>query len=81
MVALVDAADAAQALGAFRIAAIAAERITGIGRIGDQPAAAHDLGRAVDEPLLRMRGMDGEELGHQRARNSSSTRASASGWS
>ena len=76
---LVDAPDAAQALEPVRVAAVAAQRVAGVGRIGDDAAAAHDLRRLEHEALLGMGGVDREELGHQRARNSSSSRATACG--
>jgi hypothetical protein len=79
VVALVDRAHAAQALEAFRAGAIAAQRVARVGRIGDHAAVADDIGRLADEPLLRMRRVDGEELGHQGTRNSSTSRATASG--
>ena len=45
---------------------LAAERVARIRRIGDDAAVAQDLGRLPDQPRLRMRGVDGEELGHGR---------------
>jgi hypothetical protein len=79
VVSLVDRPDTAQALEPFRVRAIAAKRVAGIGWIGDDAAVAHDVRRLADEPLLRMGRVDGEKLGHQRARNSSTRRATASG--
>src|SRR6185503_1648919 len=81
VMALVDTANAAQALGPFRAGAVAAQRIARVRRIGDQAAVAHDFGGLAHQALLRVRRMDGEILRHQRARNSSSSRATASGWS
>src|SRR5687768_8265624 len=81
VVTLVDGADATQALEPPGVAAVAAKRVAGIGRIGDHPAAAHDVRRLANQALLRMRGMNREELRHQAARNSSTRRATAAGWS
>ena len=79
MVPFVDAADAAQPLDRLCGGRQAAERVARVGRIGDQAAPAHNFRRAANEPELRIGGMDGEELRHQRARNSSISFATASG--
>jgi len=60
----VGAANASQALERGRIADVAAERIARVGRIGDDPAAAHDLGRAANQSQLRILPVQLEVLGH-----------------
>ena len=67
MVRLADAADLANALRRRRIVQMAAERVARIRRIGDDPAVTQDFGREPHQPRLRMRGVDGEELGHEAA--------------
>src|SRR5215470_15888475 len=46
---------------------MAAQRIAGIGRIGDDTTGAHDLGRTRDEARGRVRGIDLEVLRHGNA--------------
>src|SRR5689334_17709754 len=79
VMALVDVAYPAQPLERSRRSGQAAERIARVRRVGDQAVAANDLGRTPYEARLRMRGMDGEVLRHQAARNSSISFATASG--
>ena len=55
---------AAQALDRAGVPEMAAQRVAGVGRIGDQPAAAHDLSGAAHQPRLRVSGMDREILRH-----------------
>jgi len=43
---------------------VTAERVAGIRRIHDEAAAAHDFGRAPDQPHLRIVGMEFEILAH-----------------
>jgi hypothetical protein len=40
--------------------------VTGIGRQSDDAAAVNDLRRLLDQPQLRVVGMDLEELGHKK---------------
>src|ERR1051325_7379455 len=75
---LVHAANPAQPLERGGGAEVATERVARIGGIGDQAAPLHGLGREADQPLLRMRRMDREKLGHS-ARKSSISRATSSG--
>ena len=49
----VGLADAAHPLQGVLVADVTAERVAGIGRIGDYAARAHDFGRAADESRLR----------------------------
>ena len=60
----VGAANASQALERGRIPDVAAERVAGVGRIGDDPAIAYDLGRAADQSQLRTLAVQFEVLGH-----------------
>ena len=53
MMMTIGLADAPHPLQRILVADMAAERVTGIGRIGDEPAAAHDFRRAADQPRLR----------------------------
>ena len=55
-------ADAPHALERVLVADMAAERVAGVGRIGDDPAGAHDLGGAADQPRLRVDRMQFEVL-------------------
>ena len=71
MVRLADVADLANALRRRRIVQMAAERVTRIRRIGDHPAVTQDFGREPHQPRLWMRGVDGEELGHDEASTTS----------
>jgi len=64
MVAFADLADGAQALHRRLVPEAAAERVTGVRRIYDHPARAHDFDRAPDEARLRVVGMNCEKLGH-----------------
>ena len=67
--ALVDAADPAQALHRVLVAEVAAERVAGVGRIGDHAARAHDLRRPRDQARrCGCVGMDVEVLGQGRPR-------------
>jgi hypothetical protein len=50
----IGATNAPQALECRGIADVAAKRIAGVGRIGDQAAIAYDLGRATDQSQLRI---------------------------
>ena len=79
VVPFVDVAEAAQALERPRGRGQATERVARVRRVCDQAPAAHDLGRAAHKARLRMRGVNGEELRHQLARNSSISFATASG--
>jgi len=65
VVPLVESAQSAQRRERFGIADVAAERIAGVGRIGDDSTVAHDACGPRNESLLRMRGMDGEALRHE----------------
>src|SRR5215813_6210572 len=78
---LIDAANAPQFLDRPGRRLHAAERVAGVGRIRDQAAAAQDVAGAAYQPQMRMRWMDGKKLRHQVRRNSSISRATASGWS
>jgi len=53
----VGLADAAHALQRALVADVPAERVTGIGRIGNDASRAHQLRRAADEPQLRINGV------------------------
>ncbi len=53
MVVAVGLADAPHALERGRIPKVPAEGIAGVGRVGDETAAAHDLGRLADQAQLR----------------------------
>ena len=66
----VDAANLANAPRRRRVADVAAERVAGIGGIGDDPAVPQDRRRLPDEARLRIGGMHLEELGHDRRRAS-----------
>ena len=52
----------------------ALERVARIGRIGDQAAAAQQLGRAPDEARLRVDRMQLEVLGQVKTRGSRARR-------
>jgi len=47
------------------IAQVPAERITRISGINDQPIAADNLDRLLDQASLGIHGMDIESLGHE----------------
>src|SRR5690606_35876721 len=64
MMTCVDAADGADALHRALVTDVAAERITGVGRIHDNAAAADDFRRAPDQAWLRIVRMDGKKLRH-----------------
>src|SRR6267142_1102754 len=49
------------------VAAMTTERVAGVSRIDDQPGAPYDFGGSLDQPRLRMRGMDDEILCHSGA--------------
>ncbi len=53
----VGLADAAHALQRALVADVPAERVTGIGRIGNDASGAHQLRCAADEPQLRINGV------------------------
>ena len=60
-------ANAPQSIERRRIADMAAECVARIRRIGDQAAAAHDLGRAANQPQLRVLAMQLEVCGSRSA--------------
>jgi hypothetical protein len=62
VVALVDGADAAQAGHRALVAEVRAERVAGVGGIGDHPAVEDDRRRARDQARRRMGGVDLEVL-------------------
>jgi hypothetical protein len=57
VMALVDAAQTADALRGLRIADSTAERVARIGRVSDDTAIAQDVRRAANQARLRMRRM------------------------
>jgi hypothetical protein len=50
----VDAADRPDPLDAVEIPHLAAERVAGVGRVGDHPAAPDDVSHLRDRPALRV---------------------------
>ena len=62
----VGGADAADAIQRILVADVAAERVTGIRRIDDHPAVAHDLRGTANQSQLRILGMKLEILAHGR---------------
>jgi hypothetical protein len=53
----VGIADSPDAVERILVADVASERVTGIRRVHDEPARANDVGRAPDQPQLRVLGM------------------------
>ena len=64
MVFQINFADTQNPLHRLLVAQTAAERVAGIGGIGDYAAFAHDFRRLPDQSLLRIVGMDGKKLSH-----------------
>ena len=63
---VVDAADAAQAFHRALVIQMADQRIAGIGRQRDDAAGVDDLRRLLDQPQLRIFGMDLKKLAHKK---------------
>ena len=59
----VGLADTAHALERALVADVPAERVTGIGRIGNDASGAHQIRRAADEAQLRINGVQLQVLG------------------
>src|ERR1700679_2079226 len=59
-------ADAAHALQSRFVPNMATERVAGVGRIGDDAALAHDVGRTADKPRLRGERVQFKVLTHGR---------------
>jgi hypothetical protein len=57
MVVTVSVADATNAIERVLVTNVATQRVTGIRRVHDETAVAHDLGGATDQPKLRILGM------------------------
>ena len=66
MMLVVDRAQHANALCGIGVADLTSERVTRIRRIGDHAARAHDLCRLSHQSLLRITGMNGKILSHER---------------
>jgi hypothetical protein len=64
MVFLVDAADLAQPVDGILVVEVAGQRIAGVGRHGDDAAALEQRRCLLQQPGLRIVGMDFEILGH-----------------
>src|SRR5262245_21695539 len=64
MVLGIHSPDRANALQRGFISDVATQGVAGVGGINDQPAAAHDGGRLLDEPALRIVGVNDEVLSH-----------------
>ena len=59
----VGASNPAHALEGVLVIYVTSERITGVGRIGNHPAGAHDLGGTPDGPALGVDRMERKVLG------------------
>ena len=64
MVAQVQLADGQDALHRPLVAQMAAQRVTGIRRVGDDAALLDDFHRFADQPRLRVFGVNVKQLGH-----------------
>ena len=62
MVSIIDAAYAPDALGGRHIVHMAAKRVARVGRIAMKPPSRKISAAEPDQPRLRVRGMDSEEL-------------------
>lgn len=58
----IGGANASDALERVLVTDVAAERVTGIRRVGDDTPGAHDFGSLAYEPLLRIFRMEFEAL-------------------
>src|SRR5579872_5326718 len=68
MVMTVRLADATHTLLRVTVPDVPAERVTGVGRIGDQATAAQQRGCTANEPYLRIERMQPEIFGCHRLR-------------
>jgi hypothetical protein len=62
----IGTANTTQALQRAGITDVTSQCVAGIGRIGDQAASAHNVGRAANEPQLRILMVQLEVLSHGR---------------
>ena len=66
VVPVVEAADPQDPVAAVAVAELAAERVAGVGRVGDQLVVAQRVGDLPEQPRLRVVRVDVEVAGHVR---------------
>ena len=65
VVLVVEAADPQDPVAPVPVAEPAAERVAGVGRVGDQRVVAQRVGDLLEQPRLRVVGVDVEVAGHR----------------
>jgi hypothetical protein len=64
MVLRIHPPDRAYAILRSLVSDLATQGVAGVGWIDNQPPAAHDARRLLDQPVLRVIGVNDEVLGH-----------------